>query len=824
MPTAGPRGRRSRRRGRRSPTCSTPSRGQIVLTSGGSEADNQAVFGLAGPAPGRLVVSAIEHPAVREPALELERRGFEVAWAPVDGDGVIDARRVRGAASAPATALAAAMWANNVTGVVQPIARARGIAARAGRAIPLRRRAGRRVVPGRPAVVGRRSRWRCRPTSWAAPRASAASSPATPTDPAAGLRRRPGGRPRGPAPRTSPGAVGFAAALAATRAAADRRRALRARLESALASGIDDRLGGRRAAAGPPAGRGAGHPRRAAGAGARPGGLRRRRGLGVRGGRRRAEPRPGRPGHVGREARSVCGSRSAPPRPRPRWTASPPRLDRLPGPAAAGRPRRGGCALCTRRPPSTTRCALRHAGPAGPDAVAGRGGRPRLRRRHPHRARRRGRPHRRCPPPRLRPARTRRPRPSSPVRLAEGRDLLDAARRRDAPRSRRELGRRRSGSRACVAARRRRSARRARRRARRRPQMPPHPAASRSPCAAASTRAVALLKAVEAGLEPVGVTLRLWIDPAAPDGERACCSPRLGAGGARGLSRAGRAALRPRPARRVPARGGRRLRRRIHAAGLTPEPVHALQRRASASPRWRGSPTGSAPARIATGHYARVARAGRADARRPRRRPGQGPVLHAGVGAAPRSSSGAGSRWASRRRPRRGPRRAPRAWTRPGGREPGGLLRRRRRSPRRSSSATAARAAPATIVDRRGRGARPPRRRAPLHARPAPRDRRGRRRAALRPRRTDAGSGRVVVGAAGAARSARRCGSPRAACYVPARRVQAKLRYRTDRGVGDGAAVAGDGFALDLDEPVDRRRAGAGGRALRRRRRRRRRA
>jgi tRNA-specific 2-thiouridylase len=38
--------------------------------------------------------------------------------------------------------------------------------------------------------------------------------------------------------------------------------------------------------------------------------------------------------------------------------------------------------------------------------------------------------------------------------------------------------------------------------------------------------AVALLKAVEAGLEPVGVTLRLWIDPDAPDGERACCSPR----------------------------------------------------------------------------------------------------------------------------------------------------------------------------------------------------------------------------------------------------------------------------------------------------------
>src|SRR5437763_14415182 len=65
--------------------------GQVVLTSGGSEADNQAGFGLAGGEPGRIVVSAIEHPAVREPARELVRRGFEVVWAPVDGDGVIDA-------------------------------------------------------------------------------------------------------------------------------------------------------------------------------------------------------------------------------------------------------------------------------------------------------------------------------------------------------------------------------------------------------------------------------------------------------------------------------------------------------------------------------------------------------------------------------------------------------------------------------------------------------------------------------------------------------------------------------------------------------------
>src|SRR5437762_2394579 len=61
---------------------------QVIFTSGGTEADNQAMFGLAGAAPGRFVASAVEHPAVREPALRLERLGFEVAWAPVDGEGV----------------------------------------------------------------------------------------------------------------------------------------------------------------------------------------------------------------------------------------------------------------------------------------------------------------------------------------------------------------------------------------------------------------------------------------------------------------------------------------------------------------------------------------------------------------------------------------------------------------------------------------------------------------------------------------------------------------------------------------------------------------
>src|SRR5207245_9870890 len=56
--------------------------------------------------------------------------------------------------------------------------------------------------------------------------------------------------------------------------------------------------------------------------------------------------------------------------------------------------------------------------------------------------------------------------------------------------------------------------------------------------------AVALLKAVEAGLEPVGVTLRLWIDPDAPDSDRACCSPQS--------VRAARSACHPAGAPHVP--------------------------------------------------------------------------------------------------------------------------------------------------------------------------------------------------------------------------------------------------------------------------------
>lgn len=95
---------------------------EIVFTAGGTEADNLALFGyLQRFAPGHLVVSAIEHPAVLEAARALNRSGWDVDFIPVDGSGTIDldaySKAFRGD-----TRLASVMYANNVVGTVQPVA------------------------------------------------------------------------------------------------------------------------------------------------------------------------------------------------------------------------------------------------------------------------------------------------------------------------------------------------------------------------------------------------------------------------------------------------------------------------------------------------------------------------------------------------------------------------------------------------------------------------------------------------------------------------------------------------------------------------------
>jgi cysteine desulfurase len=97
--------------------------GDIVFTSGATESNNLAVRGVAhaGGAQGRhLVVSAIEHPAVLEPARHLQTEGFEVTVVAAGSDGIVAADEVVRALR-PDTALVSVMAANNEIGTLQPI-------------------------------------------------------------------------------------------------------------------------------------------------------------------------------------------------------------------------------------------------------------------------------------------------------------------------------------------------------------------------------------------------------------------------------------------------------------------------------------------------------------------------------------------------------------------------------------------------------------------------------------------------------------------------------------------------------------------------------
>jgi len=96
----------------------------IVFTSGATEANNMVVRQAALGAPGpetHLVTCATEHPSVLEPVRSLAASGCRVTILPVERDGRLDADRFEAALS-PDTRLASVMWANNETGVIQPIA------------------------------------------------------------------------------------------------------------------------------------------------------------------------------------------------------------------------------------------------------------------------------------------------------------------------------------------------------------------------------------------------------------------------------------------------------------------------------------------------------------------------------------------------------------------------------------------------------------------------------------------------------------------------------------------------------------------------------
>jgi cysteine desulfurase len=114
---------------------------EIVFTSGGTEADNLAIRGVAesdkGARRSGIITTAIEHEAVLNTVKALGRRGWPITVLPVDASGVVSVESLARALDAPAAhppALVSAMLTNNELGTVQPVkamaalARARGLA------------------------------------------------------------------------------------------------------------------------------------------------------------------------------------------------------------------------------------------------------------------------------------------------------------------------------------------------------------------------------------------------------------------------------------------------------------------------------------------------------------------------------------------------------------------------------------------------------------------------------------------------------------------------------------------------------------------------
>ncbi|HGK3013749.1 TPA: cysteine desulfurase family protein [Streptococcus pneumoniae] len=96
---------------------------EIFFTSGGTEGDNWIIKGVAfekAQFGKHIIVSAIEHPAVKESALWLKAQGFEVDFAPVDNKGFVDVEALEDLIR-PDTTLVSIMAVNNEIGSIQPI-------------------------------------------------------------------------------------------------------------------------------------------------------------------------------------------------------------------------------------------------------------------------------------------------------------------------------------------------------------------------------------------------------------------------------------------------------------------------------------------------------------------------------------------------------------------------------------------------------------------------------------------------------------------------------------------------------------------------------
>ncbi|CAN5488536.1 cysteine desulfurase NifS [soil metagenome] len=89
---------------------------EVLFTSGATEANNLAIFGLAGDVPGLIEASPIEHPCVTEPLKLLSKRGFTINWLPVDPRGFVDVVKFQRESK-----LRTVMLANHETGAIQPV-------------------------------------------------------------------------------------------------------------------------------------------------------------------------------------------------------------------------------------------------------------------------------------------------------------------------------------------------------------------------------------------------------------------------------------------------------------------------------------------------------------------------------------------------------------------------------------------------------------------------------------------------------------------------------------------------------------------------------
>ena len=107
---------------------------EIVFTSGGTEADNLALLGIARASGDRrkhVITTSIEHPAVMRACEQLGREGADVTYVPVGASGVVDPDDIRRALT-PYTVLISVMHVNNEIGTIQPVERIAAIAREAG--------------------------------------------------------------------------------------------------------------------------------------------------------------------------------------------------------------------------------------------------------------------------------------------------------------------------------------------------------------------------------------------------------------------------------------------------------------------------------------------------------------------------------------------------------------------------------------------------------------------------------------------------------------------------------------------------------------------